>query len=75
MEMGQTGLFFLGLIKDPETGETVSNIPGAKHIVDQLEMLAFKTNGNLSPSESHLIDSTLNNLRDALGQQLQKIDN
>lgn len=74
LELGQTALYFLGVIPDPETGEHVDNLEGAKHIVDQLEMLKHKTSGNLTPDESVLLNKTLHNLRSAVGDRFQSLD-
>lgn len=73
LDLGQTALYFLGSIPDPETGEFTNNLEGAKHIVDQLEMLKYKTKGNLSTDESDLLENTLLNLRDIVGDRFQNL--
>lgn len=73
MELGQTALYFLGQLPDPDSGQFINNLPGAKHIVDQLEMIQFKTGGNLSPEESTLLTATLDKLRNLVGEEFQGI--
>ncbi len=44
-------LMMLGKVPHPETGEKVIDIDAARMFIDQLEMLAVKTKGNLSKEE------------------------
>jgi hypothetical protein len=59
----QNAGLFLGQIPNPHTGEKQVNIRAAKSVIDSLEMLASKTSGNLTPSESKLLKTALDNLR------------
>jgi hypothetical protein len=63
---------FLGQTPNPETGETMQDLQAVKLLIDQLEMLAMKTKGNLDANESHLINESLAALRmafvEAVGQ-------
>ena len=59
----QNAGLFLGQIPNPHTGEKQINIRAAKSVIDSLEMLASKTRGNLTPSESKLLQTALENLR------------
>ena len=53
-----------GDLPDPVTGEPVEpNIPAAGHMVEVIGMLQEKTSGNLSPTESKLLDDLLYELR------------
>jgi len=53
-----------GDLPDPLTGEAVEpNIPAAGHMVEVIGMLQEKTSGNLSPTESKLLDDLLYELR------------
>ena len=53
-----------GDLPDPVTGQPVEpNVPAAGHMVDVIGMLQEKTAGNLSPTESKLIDDLLYELR------------
>ncbi len=59
----QNGGLFLGKIPNPATGETSVNIRAAKSVVESLEMLFDKTNGNLNPAEQKLLTLAVENLR------------
>ena len=57
---GQMALMFLGCIPNPHTGEKEPpQLEPAKIFIDQLEMLAVKTKGNLDESETQLLEKTL----------------
>ena len=56
-------LFALGAIADPGTGQTMENLPLARHHIDLLGVLEEKTEGNLTEEESNLLRSTLYELR------------
>jgi len=59
----QNAGFFLGQLPDPATGEKKVNLKAARSVLDSLEMLAIKTQGNLTKEESTLLDKALVNLR------------
>ena len=53
-----------GDLPDPATGEPAeANVAAAGHLVDVIGMLQEKTAGNLSPTESKLLDDLLYELR------------
>lgn len=56
-------LMLLGRMPHPETGETVRDIESAKMFIDQLEMIEFKTRGNLDAREDKLLKQSLTALR------------
>lgn len=56
-------LMLLGRMPHPETGETVRDLEGAKMFIDQLEMIEFKTRGNLDAREDKLLKQSLTALR------------
>ena len=56
-------LMLLGRMPHPETQETLRDIEGARLLIDQLEMLEFKTRGNLDPREDRLLKQSLTALR------------
>src|SRR5687767_16013155 len=45
-------LMFLGKVPHPQTGQPVKDLESAQMFIDQLEMLAYKTRGNLDPERS-----------------------
>lgn len=59
----QNAGFFLGQLPNPATGETKVNLKAAASVLDSLEMLAIKTQGNLTPEESDLLEKALINIR------------
>ncbi|MES2437843.1 MAG: DUF1844 domain-containing protein [Verrucomicrobiota bacterium] len=59
----QNAGLFLGQIPNPHTGEKQINLRAAKSVIDSLEMIAFKTLGNLTTNEEKLLTTALDNLR------------
>ena len=59
----QNAGLFLGQIPNPHSGEKQINLRAARSVIDSLEMLAFKTRGNLTTSEGKLLTTALDNLR------------
>lgn len=58
----QNAGFFLGQLPNPTTGETQLNLRAAKSVIDSLEMLEIKTEGNLTNEEEKLLTTALANL-------------
>lgn len=59
----QNAGLFLGQIPHPQTGEKSVNLRAAQSVIDSLEMLAAKTDGNLTETETKLLTMALQNLR------------
>ena len=59
----QNAGLFLGQLPHPTTGETSVNLKAAATVLDSLEMLAIKTQGNLTAEESSLLEKALLNIR------------
>ncbi len=59
---------FLGLMPDPVSGKPEKNLPMAKHLIDMLEVLQQKTEGNRTPEETEDIEAMLYQLRMAYVQ-------
>jgi Domain of unknown function (DUF1844) len=59
----QNAGLFLGQIPSPLTGEKQVNLRAAQSVMDSLEMLEAKTQGNLTTAEAKLLTAALNNLR------------
>ncbi len=59
MQQTQMTLMLLGQMPHPETGEVIMDLEGAKMFIDQLEMLAVKTKGNLGKDEEQLLQQSL----------------
>ena len=63
MQQGNMVMIFLGKVPHPETGQKIKELEAAKIFIDQLEMLAAKTKGNLSREEQELLNQTLTAVR------------
>lgn len=63
LQQTNMALMFLGKVPHPETGETIQDVESAKIFIDQLEMLEFKTKGNLDKQEEGLLKQSLTALR------------
>lgn len=71
MQQTQMALMLLGQIPHPETGEAVMDLEGAQMFIEQLEMLAVKTKGNLGKDEDELLKQSLVGVRMAFVQAAQ----
>jgi hypothetical protein len=56
-------MIFLGRSPNPQTGKTELDLDNARYFIDQLEMLALKTKGNLDRNEDGLLKQSLTTLR------------
>ena len=63
MQQSSMAMMLLGKQAHPETGKVVRDLEAAKLFIDLLEMLEFKTKGNLTPDESALLKQSLMSLR------------
>jgi hypothetical protein len=63
MQNTNMALIFLGHAPNPQTGQTAQDLEHAKYFIDQLEMLAAKTKGNLDKQEDALLKQSLTHLR------------
>ncbi|MEO1857396.1 MAG: DUF1844 domain-containing protein [Rubritalea sp.] len=59
----QNAGLFLGQLPHPTTGQRSVNLKAAGSVINCLEMLVSKTSGNLTNSESQLLEKALVNLR------------
>jgi hypothetical protein len=65
-------LMFLGRVPNPETQEKMLDLDAARLFIDQLEMLAVKTKGNLSTDEDRLLQQSLSHVRLAFVEAVEK---
>ena len=72
MQIAQMAAMFLGRVPHPQTGKAVQDLESAQMFIDQLEMLAYKTRGNLDDEEKQLISQNLIALRMAFVEELRK---
>ena len=61
--LSTTAMFQLGLIPGPKGERVPSDFPNAQRTIDLLEVLQEKTQGNLTGSESRLLEDVLYELR------------
>jgi|ERR1035438_5081377 hypothetical protein len=63
MQQSSMAMMLLGKTAHPETGKVVRDLEAAKLFIDLLEMLEFKTKGNLNQEETALLKQSLMSLR------------
>jgi hypothetical protein len=63
MQQSSMAMMLMGKTAHPETGQIVRDLEAAKFFIDQLEMLEFKTKGNLNQEEAVLLKQSLMSLR------------
>jgi len=63
MQQSSMAMMLLGKTPHPETGQVVRDLEAAKFFIDVLEMLEFKTKGNLDHEEAALLKRSLMSLR------------
>jgi hypothetical protein len=61
--LSTTAMFQLGLIAGPGGERIPADMPNAQRTIDLLDVLQEKTQGNLTPKESRLLDDVLYELR------------
>lgn len=64
-------MMLLGKVPHPQTGKTIQDFEAAKMFIDQLEMLAVKTKGNLSKEEESLLKQSLTALQMAFVEAVE----
>jgi hypothetical protein len=65
MMQAQNAALFLGQIPNPRGGQVEVNLPLAKMFIDQLAVIAAKTQGNLTQDEARVLHSALDQLEAA----------
>ena len=63
MQQSSLAMMLLGKTAHPQTGEIVRDLEAARLFIDQLEMLEYKTKGNLTQEETALLQQSLMSLR------------
>src|ERR1039457_3165151 len=63
MQQSSMAMMLMGRTAHPETGQVVRDLEAAKFFIDLLEMLEFKTKGNLGQEEAALLRQSLMSLR------------
>ena len=63
IQQSSMAMMLLGNPPHPETGKVLRDLEAARLFIDQLEVLEFKTKGNLNPEEAALLKQSLMSLR------------
>lgn len=63
LQQTNMAMLYLGRMPHPETGLPAQDLDAARMFIDQLEMLEFKTRGNLSKDEAALLKQSLSSAR------------
>jgi len=63
LSLSTSALVHLGVVPNPETGETAPQLALAKQTIDLLGLLEEKTTGNLTGEEERLLAQVLTDLR------------
>ena len=72
MQNTNMALIFLGHAPNPQSGKMETDLENAKYFIDQLEMLAVKTKGNLDKTEETMLKQSLTSLRLAFVESVSK---
>ncbi len=56
-------LVSLGQVEDPESGKPEKNLELVKRLIDLLDLMKDRTNGNLKKEEEQFLDSCLHQLK------------
>lgn len=71
LQHSQLAMMMLGRVADPDSGATPpKDLESAKMFIDLLEMLEFKTRGNLSSEETALLKEHIELTRKAFAEEL-----
>lgn len=63
ISLGHNAYVSMGKVGHPETGETILDVDNARQMIEILEMLEKKTDGNLDTEEDRLLKGLLYELR------------
>jgi hypothetical protein len=67
-KLSYQALIGLGVVENPVTGRQRRNLPLARGVIEDLDMLRAKTRGNLEQDEERHLDTVLENLRHHYGR-------
>ena len=59
VQQANLALMMMGKVPDPQSGQRVQDLDAAQMFIEQLEMLAVKTKGNLDAQEEKLLRQSL----------------
>jgi hypothetical protein len=73
LSLTTTAMLQLGLVPDPASQKVEKNLPAARQTIDILEILKEKTQGNLKPEETQLLDRCLHDLKMSFVHSSRKV--
>ena len=71
VQQANLAMMLMGKVPNPQSGQTMQDLDGARMFIDQLEMLRAKTKGNLSKDEDMLLKQSLMTLQMAFVETVQ----
>ena len=63
MSLSQSALMYMGKITNPHSGKVEKNLELVQANIDILQMLQYKTKGNLTKKEKEVLNENLTNLQ------------
>jgi hypothetical protein len=73
MQQSSMAMMLMGKTAHPETGQVTRDLEAAQFFIDLLEMLEFKTKGNLDQEEAALLKQSLMSLRMAFVESVDSL--
>jgi len=72
LSLASTAFIHLGEMEDPITSKTQINLEGARQMIDIIDMLQVKTQGNLAAQEDEFLQGILYELRMRYSQRVSR---
>jgi hypothetical protein len=73
LSLATTALLQMGLAPNPENGKVEKDLPAARQTIEILDVLKEKTQGNLNPEETRLLDQCLHDLKMSFVQNSRRV--
>lgn len=73
LSLTTTALLQMGLAPNPASQKVEKDLPGARQTIEILEILKDKTQGNLNPDETRLLDRCLHDLKMSFVQSSHRV--
>ncbi len=61
--LAQQAMYSMGIIPDPRSGKSIFLMNQARHLIDMIQVIFDKTEGNRTEEETRMMDGALNDLR------------
>jgi hypothetical protein len=73
LSLATTALLQMGLAPNPENRKVEKDLPAARQTIEILDVLKEKTQGNLNPEETRLLDQCLHDLKMSFVQNSRRV--